>query len=655
MNLAHIAAGFDDHANEHRGDAEVHREKQVQRAAATALHKLYYAATSPFFTPFSSVASVRTNGFPLSWKPCTLQPFITAAEPIHVWVLGGSSSAHAAKRCSFETYGSSTAAESADTANTSSTANDPFGGRYSNILSQQLSNDFEKMEGNHTLQFDVFNMAQGASDSVWNALMLDELVDAKLLHGADIMIVEYGINDALGGTTKKPFRTNRHLAQMMNMWLWRVWSLFHDAGRNPPPILFVYLWDADFYRSATTGESADISNSTSTIFGFEINKQQLLDRGVGQTSWRAQHIVLEHYRKLGWSIGAVNVGAVVDNKAVANDPGVLLDDKHHPNCIAMHAISAMIRNVLFEALTQCDPASSTTSQMQQQAFDRDLFLPMTIASSANHSSSLTSELSNLLLEKQVKVGSIMEWEPNAGSSSLTLGKESEYFNLSHVEADFGTKSYPWRADRKQSFTLPLCAESGTIYQQPPIQFTLLEPGLKWLGIGYHIFSQTDDGDHWTTIEMTINDNTIILSDDHAHNNRTVLEFDEVEIVKEWIRLRDYIQYPLLLPQCTLSFCYKSGHSRTYLNMESQLIDLDSNCPFESATSIEEVCDLWSKENVVLSASCPYALFEAVSDACLAWAGSELDRLEVALDENNIADQVTHPPQLNWLVGVIQTL
>ena len=474
--------------------------------------------------------------------------------------------------------------------------------------------------------------------------MLDELVDAHLLHGADVLIVEYGINDALGGTTKLPFRTDKHLAQMMNMWLWRVWSLFHSSGRNPPPILFVYLWDANFYHPSTNTTSGH-----SRIPGYDINTEHLLRHGLGQTSWKAQQDVLRHYRNFGWSIGAINVGAVANQIAISENPGLLLDDKHHPNCDGMHLIAGMIRHFMYSDLAQC-----TISQ--QHAYNASTVQPMTFSPSNEYAANSSAfELAKLLLDKHVTVGSIMEWEPNVGSSSLTLGKDSEYFNVSHLEADYGTKSYPWRADRKQSFTLPPCESSPNTESQPePVCFTLLEPQLKWLGIGYHIFSPqaAEDTNQRAVIEMTLNDEIILFSDDSRNQNRTFLEFDEVFIVRDWVRLADYVQQPTP-PEYMLSFCYKV----TDVSPKIPLEDIkDTGCPYVNATSIREVCHLWDEDNkFALSDSCPFAKLATPSEACYQWTDSELAKLEENSQSHGYEGGTVGlmPPQLNWIVGVIQ--
>ena len=172
-----LVAGLE--TDKHRDEAATLFQRQVQHAAVIALKKLYNDDDSPFATPFSTVESVLAEGFPLSWHPCTLQPLLKAleepttksssstaaaegdsstkdytwatalSEPLHLVVLGGSSSAHAAKRCSYDTPATSTSTnrQHDQNATASNTHNkepstvgtgDFFAGRYSNILLEQL-------------------------------------------------------------------------------------------------------------------------------------------------------------------------------------------------------------------------------------------------------------------------------------------------------------------------------------------------------------------------------------------------------------------------------------------------------------------------------------------------------------------------------------
>ncbi|CAB9510395.1 expressed unknown protein [Seminavis robusta] len=618
-----------------------HYDVLSQSSASSALLHL----NDIFDTEFSTQESVLDHGFPLSWSPCTLRPLLSTSKALHVAVLGGSASAHSAKRCSYHS-------PRHNVNQSSDIKSDPYAGRYSNILMEQLLQDFFSMDtqNGHSLEFDVINMAQGATDTVWNALMLDELINTqntttrtsmaesaeRMIHSADLLIVEYGINDALGGTTKLPRRTDQHLAQMLNLWLWRVYSLFRQqANRAPPPILFVYLWDANFYKR----------NGTS----FGIDSDHILQHGIGQSSWKAQKRVIEHYQSQGWNIGALNVGGTIQNHtAVAHKPGILLDDKHHPNCVAMHLITAMIRHAIYSDLAHCPSFDIDNDSNKETA---PMIRPM-----PSSNSTTTEELLDTLLEDNIKIGSIMEWEPNVGSSTLRLGHDSDCFNVSEhdavVQADFGTKSYAWREDRKQSFTLPPCIN------EQPIHFTLLEPNLQWLGVGYHIFSNN------MAIEMTINGVSLDLFDNGAQNH-TILEFDYAKIVKDWIKISDFFsQQPPQPTVYSVSFCYKQWQEKTDTTASSDhhpmaiTADVEGDCPFAEATSMENVCELWNHDNFDADASCPYEHLQTVTEACFQWWETKLDSLEKEISHQQGKPQEattedTVPPQLHWIVAVVR--
>jgi hypothetical protein len=624
----------------------------AQAAATLALKRFYHEGALE--TKFSTTNSVLAHGFPLSWKDCTLRRLwdreAALSEPLQIVVLGGSSSAHAAKNCKSGPHSTTN-----DSQSSARRGSDLYAGRYSNILMEQLFREFFSMdqEDGHSLEFNVINAAHGATDTLWNALMLDELVhtnnksnrtfdsghsnhDAKRIRGADLLIVEFGINDALGGSTKLPQRTNHHLAQMMNLWLWRVYQYFGEH-QDPPPILFVYLWDATFYYL----------NPTS--LRLEVNTDHLLRQGIGQTSWNAQKQVLEHYQSLGWSIGVANVGAVINSTSVAHDPGVILDDKHHPNCATMHLISAMIQHAIYVDLAHCpghrddDDQTTAISQIRPKKLEPNATTTTTTTSSA------AAELLETLMDDNIKVGSIMQWEPNVGSTLLQLGWDSDFFNVSehgYVQADFGTKSYPWRADRKKSFTLPSCAE------QQHVHFSVLEPQLQWIGIGYHIFP--DPGkDIVIVIDMTINNMSIHLTDNDKlrGRNRTILEFDVAGIVKEWIRVSDYVsQQPNAAMQYSLSFCYKQLFDGESMDPTFALTE---ECPFGNAYSINVVCEIWEADNFDAFQSCPYGHLHSVTEACFEWREAKLDELASleAFGDLQETPQEFLPPQLNWVVGV----
>jgi hypothetical protein len=196
-------------------------------------------------TEFSSSASVRENGFPGNWNSCTLESVFKRLEqdadlqgqskvnPLQIVVLGGSASARSPNNCS--------------------KPGNLVAGRYSNLLQDSLDrlSAIREEDGKNIMEFEVINMAQGSTDSVWNSIFLDELVDTER---ASVLIWEFSLNDG------RP--TNRdEIDQKLDLWLRRVQGLFSEANRPVPPIILLYFWD---YRIGS-------------------NTKKILKDGVGET------------------------------------------------------------------------------------------------------------------------------------------------------------------------------------------------------------------------------------------------------------------------------------------------------------------------------------------------------------------------------------
>jgi len=144
-------------------------------SAEKALQSL--EATS-FATAFTTTQSVLEHGFPVSWDHCSLFHTHHSSAPLKLSFLGGSATARPANECNEA--------------------------RYTDAQHQQLEQDL----GNASLKFEVLNLAQGATDSLWSSLVLDEVLDAE----SDVVIWEYAINDVLGASTGRPKRTDGQLA-----------------------------------------------------------------------------------------------------------------------------------------------------------------------------------------------------------------------------------------------------------------------------------------------------------------------------------------------------------------------------------------------------------------------------------------------------------
>jgi len=225
-------------------------------------------------------------------------------------------------------------------------------------------------------------------------------------------------------------------ARILDMWLWRLYKFFEMKGRrlpsqSPPPVILVYLWDSG------------------------------LKYQVNQSAFRAQASVVEHYRRAGWSISIVNVGgAITLNNGAILEAGVgqLLDDYHHPGCAGVHLISAMLRHVLYTDIRHCHDSNRSPKQALE---------PMTKPLLSEHKI-IESAVWKALLGHR-KVGSLMKWKPQAGTSLLTIA--DEYANRSSK----ALKASKGRHDRKIPYTLPVCPETA--------KFVLIEPSLEWLGLG----------------------------------------------------------------------------------------------------------------------------------------------------------------------------
>ena len=505
-----------------------------------------------FETNVSTTASVTQYGFPTKWKPCTLRHLSVQDHNIQITVVGGSSTAHSARNC--------------DQSGTD------VGGRYTNILQKELDRDL----GNSSIAINVVNVGHGATDTLWNALMLDELINAST---TDVLIWEYATNDALGGSTGMPARTPELLREMLNLWLWRVAQIFSEFGRPPPPLILVYLWDANF-----------------VVGNFRI---------VGQSAFRWQIDVVEFYRQQGWSIEVVNVGGVVNSTLIAEDNSQLLDDAHHPCCAGMKLISAMIRQTLYSDMATCAVRAPPTKKKQTP------LIPMPYQ---NRTHLLMS-----LLNTSAKIGSMMEWQPQAGSSSLRINNSA---NMSaSVHASVGTKAVSWRADRKLSYTLPSCPVQ--------LQFTLYEPKLDFVGIGYgggYYAFHTYSGN----VEVTINGVLLNSSSTDAGGGLGL----ESRFVHKWVDLSREIP-----PADTyaISFC--------------KAVSPESRCVFENATSVAEACQIWSTSHNI--SSCPYAEAPDVLAACNEWSLSPEGQAIQKKYGSWVGDWGRGNPQINWIIGVTQ--
>ena len=534
---------------------------KTTRSSDPFLEALAGQLLGSFDTDISNAASVLQLGFPAKWNPCTLReiyPFTSnSSSQLEIVVVGGSSTAHSSSRCN-PTGGR-------------------FGGRYTNLLQRDLDNDMR----NSSITFNIVNVGHGNTDSLWNSFMLDELINPST---TDVLIWEYATNDALGGTTGHPYRTPEHCRAMLNLWFWRVARIFAEVGRPPPPLIMVYLWDANF-------------------------EEQKTFKAVGQTAIQAQIEVIEFYRQQGWSIEVLNVGGVVNVEQLARGFFQLLDDAHHPNCLGMKLISAMIRQTLYSDLATCGDASLLTTKPSKH-----LLTPM-----LNTNQSI---LLNFLLAGNTRIGSVMEWTPQQGTSSLRIDHDAKV--SSSVQATAGSKAAATRGDRKLSYTLPPCPTR--------LEFTLFEPTLEYIGAGYgggDYFSNPYNGQ----VEMVVNGIQI-------NSTSTVmdgLDFDLLKFMSLWLHV------PTNIPpadQYTVSFCKKATP--------------EAECIFKNATTVEEVCPIWYALKNTSSCPLEYAGAPDVTTACINYFFSPEGREMEKKYGSWVGAWGKGDPQINWLVGVMQS-
>jgi hypothetical protein len=451
-----------------------------------------------------------------------------------------------------------------------------IGNRYTNILAEEIARDL------NTTAIEVVNLAHGATDSLWSSLTLDQVLDAE---HCDVLVWEFATNDALGGSTGHRKRSAPILSQMLDLWLWRVHKHFTAAGRQPPPILLLYLWDA----ASALGE-------------------------LGQSAFLAQYSVVEHYRKEGLSISAVNVGGALSVPTVTIGDGKLLDDGHHPGCVGVHLISAMIRHVLYSDIVNCPNNLRAPLSAKKEI---EPLRPMTKLSE-NRSSAVL----NALLGEGT-IGSLMEWTPQAGQPRLSLASEEAV-----TETLDGAKQSSSRNDRKRSYVLFRCPETAN--------FTLLEPTLDWLGVGIGGGFYATNG-YNGKVKVFVNGklaNTTLpylldMDDQVSGTGKVTANF-----VTHWIHVPEVT---VNASEYNVQVCYAA----------SEL----SRCPFYNASSIDEACTLWLSKQKDSHVECYFRNTDHVSSACLAWYGSPEG---VGLQETHgwwVGAWGKGTPQLNWIIGV----
>lgn len=166
------------------------------------------------------------------------------------------------------------------------------------------------------------NAGQGSTNSLWNSMMIDSLLDT---YGLDVIFWEYAINDA-------HMNNNEKMMHYLDIWLNRVSQL-----PSQPAVVLVYLWDS------TRPDDALRPNAT--------------ERFPASSALIAQFPVVEYYRSKGMDISVLNIAA-----GIVKDPLSILFDDHHPNCMGMHYVGDVIASYLLRQASQALRNSNTDAK-----------------------------------------------------------------------------------------------------------------------------------------------------------------------------------------------------------------------------------------------------------------------------------------------------
>jgi hypothetical protein len=453
-------------------------------------------------TKISDRDYVLSHGFLRDCNPCMLQCLFQMKQfhwqerqdflgdeddkdvgPLNIVVLGGSASARPGDNC------------------TAKTEKGEVSGRYTDLLEERLLMNANLDTGrshNSIPKFRIINRAQGAQVSTNNALLLDELLDPN---ATDVIFWEFALNDG------SPLDHQRKL----DFWLTRVKSFFAQAGKPPPPIVLIFLWE--WYarqRLIKVGEDGTVDMNPMAFTGDLIDK----------------------HRANGWDISAINVGASVNRTAVTSNVKLMFDDTHHPSCEGVKLIADMLAHVLYSNLAlpcalnsalQC--SVDAAQQRPQPMFNPHQGLP---------GEDIPKECELLwkdLFYEDTVIGSISAVVPRLGNVSNLRAEKLDHIwswpTMVTGEID------PGRQDRKLVLILPLCNENRNF------NVTLLEPELKWLGLSPE--QSTKAG-----LLLTINNVPIQLS--------SFLPSCKLDSLNEWVLIKSQVQKAT---KYTISLCKKA--------------------------------------------------------------------------------------------------
>ena len=339
------------------------------------------------------------------------------------------------------------------------TTQNPADGRYSNILEQALEHD--------GFPTSVTNMAQGSTTSVWNGMMLDQLLlDPSQQEDIDLIVWEHSINDfaaADGGPRPE---------QMLLFWLTRLRVLFANAGKPVPPILLVYLWKQDI------GLRSD---------------PHILEQGHAHDSHPSYaaslQMVKDQRQRYGLEIQVVDIAKLIPPSVFVEQRRTLLDDRHHPACAASRLIATTIQYALYSNLL------GNGEEEHGRGRVRDV---LSSVKDDNEPSTLplptpSTPLAELLFQDTTRIRSYTEWQPQRRPKTAqnTQALRISPASLQHAKDRgflaniFPAADMPGRDDRKYAFRLPPCGSTTAAdasSTENRLTLVVAEPNLQWLGL-----------------------------------------------------------------------------------------------------------------------------------------------------------------------------
>eukprot|EP00522_Entomoneis_paludosa_P011553 CAMPEP_0172457676 /NCGR_PEP_ID=MMETSP1065-20121228/23436_1 /TAXON_ID=265537 /ORGANISM="Amphiprora paludosa, Strain CCMP125" /LENGTH=309 /DNA_ID=CAMNT_0013211539 /DNA_START=373 /DNA_END=1299 /DNA_ORIENTATION=- len=275
-------------------------------------------------------------------------------------------------------------------------------------------------------------MAQGSTNTITSALMLDQLLDVS---NTDVLVWEFSINDHWGVLEEK--------RKKIDFWLKRIHAFFGRTGAKPPSIIFLFLWDFRVRIKLKHIETLDM--------------QPLTYLGA----------LVDSYESLGWDISVVNVGAVINSTIIDQKRHLLLDDGHHPSCVGVKTIARMLFDSIASDISQCP-----TNFLYHGNQYRHHNIPKTMNVLNEHIGPEWEPLWIDLFQSSSAINTISSWEPH-----ILAPKASSVFNLQHPNLIFLPSkaiSRPERKDRKYAFFVPACNESLSI--------SISKRHIKWIGL-----------------------------------------------------------------------------------------------------------------------------------------------------------------------------